>query len=193
MEGVGAITAEEALALSATGPHPALHRRRLGPAPHHAVPRLRPGRLRRHRRHLRRQLRPLRHPPQRDPRVDTHPVAGARQDAPRRLPGAGQEGHPAAAGPHRRVDGSAHPPLQDLHRGLQGARGRGLRGHRVAPGRARLLHGVRRLGQAVPACTSAAPSFVNLQSLPVMLHGGLVADAIATISSVDPVMGEVDR
>ena len=38
-----------------------------------------------------------------------------------------------------------------------------------------------------------APSFVNLQSLPVMLRGGLIADAVATISSVDPVMGEVDR
>jgi NADH-quinone oxidoreductase subunit D len=38
-----------------------------------------------------------------------------------------------------------------------------------------------------------APSFVNMQSMPVMLRGGLVADAIATISSVDPVMGEVDR
>jgi NADH-quinone oxidoreductase subunit D len=38
-----------------------------------------------------------------------------------------------------------------------------------------------------------APSFVNLQSLPAMLRGGLVADAIAIISSVDPVMGEVDR
>ena len=38
-----------------------------------------------------------------------------------------------------------------------------------------------------------APSFVNLQSAPVMMHGGLIADAIATISSVDPVMGEVDR
>ncbi len=38
-----------------------------------------------------------------------------------------------------------------------------------------------------------APSFVNLQSLPVLLHGGLIADAIAVISSVDPVMGEVDR
>jgi len=37
------------------------------------------------------------------------------------------------------------------------------------------------------------PSFVNLQSLPVMLRGGLVADAVAVISSVDPVMGEVDR
>jgi NADH-quinone oxidoreductase subunit D len=38
-----------------------------------------------------------------------------------------------------------------------------------------------------------APSFVNLQSLPLMLRGGLIADAIAIISSVDPVMGEVDR
>jgi NADH:ubiquinone oxidoreductase subunit D len=26
-----------------------------------------------------------------------------------------------------------------------------------------------------------------------MLHGGLVADAVASTSSVDPVMGEVDR
>jgi NADH-quinone oxidoreductase subunit D len=38
-----------------------------------------------------------------------------------------------------------------------------------------------------------APSFVNLQSAPVMMRGGLIADAVATISSVDPVMGEVDR
>jgi NADH-quinone oxidoreductase subunit D len=38
-----------------------------------------------------------------------------------------------------------------------------------------------------------APSFVNLQSAAVMMHKGLIADAIATISSVDPVMGEVDR
>jgi NADH-quinone oxidoreductase subunit D len=37
------------------------------------------------------------------------------------------------------------------------------------------------------------PSFVNLQTLPVMLRGGMVADAVAVISSVDPVMGEVDR
>jgi NADH-quinone oxidoreductase subunit D len=38
-----------------------------------------------------------------------------------------------------------------------------------------------------------APSFVNLQTLPPLLRGGLIADAIAIISSVDPVMGEVDR
>jgi NADH-quinone oxidoreductase subunit D len=38
-----------------------------------------------------------------------------------------------------------------------------------------------------------APSFVNIQCLPHMLRGGLVADAVAVISSVDPVLGEVDR
>ncbi|WP_334142390.1 NADH-quinone oxidoreductase subunit D [Rhabdothermincola sp.] len=38
-----------------------------------------------------------------------------------------------------------------------------------------------------------APSFFNIQALPHLMHGGLVADAVAVISSVDPIMGEVDR
>jgi NADH-quinone oxidoreductase subunit D len=38
-----------------------------------------------------------------------------------------------------------------------------------------------------------APSFVNLQCLPYMMHRGLVADAVAVISSIDPVLGDVDR
>ncbi len=38
-----------------------------------------------------------------------------------------------------------------------------------------------------------APSFVNIQAMPHMMRGGLVADAVAIISSVDPVLGEVDR
>lgn len=38
-----------------------------------------------------------------------------------------------------------------------------------------------------------APSFVNIQCLPHMMRDGLVADAVAVISSVDPVLGEVDR
>ena len=37
------------------------------------------------------------------------------------------------------------------------------------------------------------PSFVNIQCMPHMLRGGLIADAVAVISSVDPVLGEVDR
>ncbi len=37
------------------------------------------------------------------------------------------------------------------------------------------------------------PSFINLQVLPHMMAEGLLADAVAVISSVDPIMGEVDR
>jgi NADH-quinone oxidoreductase subunit D len=37
------------------------------------------------------------------------------------------------------------------------------------------------------------PSFVNLQAIPTMVEGGLIADAIASIASVDPVLGGVDR
>ena len=38
-----------------------------------------------------------------------------------------------------------------------------------------------------------APSFVNLQCLPHLMQGGLIADGVAIISSIDPIMGEVDR
>ncbi|SDJ80408.1 NADH-quinone oxidoreductase subunit D [Actinopolyspora mzabensis] len=37
------------------------------------------------------------------------------------------------------------------------------------------------------------PSFVNLQAFPAMAEGGLVADVIAVVASIDPVMGGVDR
>ncbi len=37
------------------------------------------------------------------------------------------------------------------------------------------------------------PSFVNLQSLPTMMVDTLVADTVAAIASVDPVLGGVDR
>jgi NADH-quinone oxidoreductase subunit D len=37
------------------------------------------------------------------------------------------------------------------------------------------------------------PSFVNMQALPAMIEGYLVADSIAANASLDPVMGGVDR
>jgi NADH-quinone oxidoreductase subunit D len=37
------------------------------------------------------------------------------------------------------------------------------------------------------------PSFTNLQSLAAMAEGGLVADVIAAVAGIDPVMGGVDR
>jgi NADH-quinone oxidoreductase subunit D len=37
------------------------------------------------------------------------------------------------------------------------------------------------------------PSFANLQALPRIIEGGVVADVVACIASLDPIMGEVDR
>ncbi|MBA3524936.1 MAG: NADH-quinone oxidoreductase subunit D [Geodermatophilaceae bacterium] len=37
------------------------------------------------------------------------------------------------------------------------------------------------------------PSFVNLQATAAMSEGGLIADVIASVASIDPVMGGVDR
>ena len=42
-------------------------------------------------------------------------------------------------------------------------------------------------------CHLRGPSFVNLQALPKMLEGRLLADAVAIIGSIDIVLGEVDR
>jgi len=37
------------------------------------------------------------------------------------------------------------------------------------------------------------PSFCNLNALPKMIEGGLIADVIAVIGSIDIVLGEIDR
>ena len=37
------------------------------------------------------------------------------------------------------------------------------------------------------------PSFVNLQAMPLLMRGASMSDAITMISTVDPVLGEVDR
>ena len=38
-----------------------------------------------------------------------------------------------------------------------------------------------------------APSFVNLQAVSLLMRGGSMSDTITVISTIDPVMGEVDR
>jgi NADH-quinone oxidoreductase subunit D len=37
------------------------------------------------------------------------------------------------------------------------------------------------------------PSFVNLQALKQMGEGGLIADLIASIAMLDPILGGIDR
>jgi NADH-quinone oxidoreductase subunit D len=38
-----------------------------------------------------------------------------------------------------------------------------------------------------------APSFINLQALPTLVEGRLIADVVACIGTIDIVLGEVDR
>jgi NADH-quinone oxidoreductase subunit D len=42
-------------------------------------------------------------------------------------------------------------------------------------------------------CSVREPSFVNLQALARLCTGHLLADVVAIIGSIDPVMGGVDR
>jgi NADH-quinone oxidoreductase subunit D len=37
------------------------------------------------------------------------------------------------------------------------------------------------------------PSYSNLQSLALMTEGGMIADVVVTLASLDPVLGGVDR
>jgi NADH-quinone oxidoreductase subunit D len=49
-------------------------------------------------------------------------------------------------------------------------------------------------GSAKPARVHVRdPSFHNLQSLPAMCEGGLIADMIASVAMLDPILGGVDR
>ena len=59
-------------------------------------------------------------------------------------------------------------------------------------GRDRLLPGVGRVAQA-GAHAHPRPVLLNLQSMDAMVPGCMFADAVAIVSSIDPIMGEVDR
>ena len=49
-------------------------------------------------------------------------------------------------------------------------------------------------GTGIPyRCHIRSPSFVNLASLPLLVEGNMLADMVATIGSIDIVLGEVDR
>ena len=53
---------------------------------------------------------------------------------------------------------------------------------------------VRSDGSSKPARVHMRdPSFVNLQAIPALAEGGLLADVIAGGASLDPVMGGCDR
>jgi len=74
-----------------------------------------------------------------------------------------------------------HPPVGEVYRAIESPRGE-LGYYLVSDGSPRPFR-----------CHVRAPSFANLQCLPKMIEGHLIADVVACVGSIDFILGEVDR
>jgi NADH-quinone oxidoreductase subunit D len=74
-----------------------------------------------------------------------------------------------------------HPPIGEVYQSIESPRGE-LAIYMVSDGSPRPFR-----------CHVRAPSFANLQALPKIIEGRLIADVVACIGSIDVVLGEIDR
>jgi NADH-quinone oxidoreductase subunit D len=74
-----------------------------------------------------------------------------------------------------------HPPIGEVYQAIESPRGE-LGFYMVSDGSPKPFR-----------CHVRAPSFANLQALPKMVEGRLIADVVACIGTIDIVLGEVDR
>ncbi len=74
-----------------------------------------------------------------------------------------------------------HPPIGEVYQAIESPRGE-LGFYVVSDGSPKPFR-----------CHVRAPSFANLQALPKMIEGRLIADVVACIGTIDIVLGEVDR
>ncbi len=74
-----------------------------------------------------------------------------------------------------------HPPVGEVYQTIESPRGE-LGFYVVSDGSPKPFR-----------CHVRAPSFANLQALPKMIEGRLIADVVACIGSIDIILGEVDR
>ena len=74
-----------------------------------------------------------------------------------------------------------HPPVGEAYQAIESPRG-DLGFYIVSDGSPKPFR-----------CHLRAPSFANLQALPKMIEGRLIADVVACIGSIDIVLGEIDR
>jgi len=74
-----------------------------------------------------------------------------------------------------------HPPIGEVYQAIESPRGE-LGFYLVSDGSPRPFR-----------CHVRAPSFANLQALPKLIEGRLLADVVACIGTIDIVLGEVDR
>ncbi len=74
-----------------------------------------------------------------------------------------------------------HPPIGEVYQTIESPRGE-LGFYMVSDGSPRPFR-----------CHVRAPSLANLQALATLVEGRLIADAVACIGSIDVVLGEIDR
>jgi len=74
-----------------------------------------------------------------------------------------------------------HPPVGEVYQAIESPRGE-LGFYMVSDGSPKPFR-----------CHVRAPSFANLQVLPKLIEGRLIADVVACIGTIDIVLGEVDR
>jgi len=74
-----------------------------------------------------------------------------------------------------------HPPIGEVYQSIESPRGE-LGIYMVSDGSPKPWR-----------CHVRAPSFANLQALPKMIEGRLIADVVACIGSIDVILGEIDR
>jgi NADH-quinone oxidoreductase subunit D len=74
-----------------------------------------------------------------------------------------------------------HPPVGEVYQAIESPRGE-LGFYMVSDGSPKPFR-----------CHVRAPSFANLQALPKMIEGRLIADVVACIGTIDIILGEVDR
>ena len=191
---IGVVNPQQALDWGFSGPMIRASGIPVGPAQVAALRRLRPHGFRHPARQDRRLLRAL--PGAHRGDVPERPHHGAVRCRAAHGERAGARRRPqdlaAAARRDEGLDGSAHPPLQALHRGLQGAGRRDLHRRRGAQGRVRRLSRLRRHQQALPLQDPRA-GFPAPAALDMMTRGHQLADMSANIGSLDIVFGEIDR
>jgi NADH-quinone oxidoreductase subunit D len=74
-----------------------------------------------------------------------------------------------------------HPPVGEVYQAIESPRGE-LGFYLVSDGSPKPFR-----------CHVRAPSFANLQALPKLIEGRMIADVVACIGTIDIVLGEVDR
>ncbi len=74
-----------------------------------------------------------------------------------------------------------HPPVGEVYMAIESPRGE-LGFYMVSDGSPKPFR-----------CHVRAPSFANLQALPKLIEGRLIADVVACIGSLDVILGEIDR